>query len=82
MWNMFHGEATSSCCGAVYQLKDYHIENPNEGEQKLLDLLSGEYIEFNIKNEWVEPLRKAIKETGKTDINDDEVMSLAQSYLQ
>ena len=80
-WNMFHGEATSSCCGAVFQIKDYHIDNPNDEQKELLEGLRGDYIEFNIKREWVEPLKQAIEKVGITDINNGEVMEEAKAII-
>jgi len=81
-WNFFHGEITSYCCGAVYQTKDYYIEKPTVEEKELLKMLAGEYIEFNIKQEWVEPLKKAMKELGETNISENGVQDLAEKYLK
>lgn len=80
-WNMFHGQATSSCCGAVFQLKDYYIENPTDEEKELLEALRGDFIEFSIKNEWVGPLKKAIQNTGIIDINNDDVIEEAKTIM-
>ena len=79
IWNMFHGEATSDCCGAIYQIKDYYIENPTDEERELLEALRGDFIEFAIKEDWVEPLKQAILKTGIQDITNDTVMDEARS---
>lgn len=77
-WRAFHGEAASSCCGAVYQLKDFYIENPTDEQKQLLQLLaSGDYIEFAIGDTWIQPLREAIEKIGIKDINNDDVHQLA-----
>ena len=81
-WLVFHGSAESSCCGAVYQIKDFHIDNPDEDEKKLLELLAGDYIEFSIDSEWIEPLKQAISELGIKDINNEEVYELAKSRVE
>ena len=76
-WRIFHGEANSSCCGAIYQIKDYYIENPTDEEKKLLTMLAGEYIEFNIQPDYIEPLKQALNATGKHSIVDEDVVKLA-----
>ena len=81
-WNIFHAEITSYCCGATYQTTDYHIENPTPEEENLLKMLAGEYIEFNLKQEWIEPLKIAMKELNASNINDDGVIDLAKKYLE
>jgi len=67
-WNLFHGEATSHCCGAVYQIKDYHIGNPTEEQQILLDMLKGEYIELRITEEYINAIKKVFAEEGIQNI--------------
>lgn len=80
-WNLRHGEATSNCCGAIYQIKDYYIDDPSEEQQELLKCLKGEFIEFCIKEEWISPIRQSLKETGKKTI-DDEVLEKADAMLK
>jgi transcription elongation factor Elf1 len=82
-WNMFHGQATSSCCGASYQLKDYYIENPTDTEKEYLDLLkkSGN-IDLSIDEKYLDAVKK-IYDTGEYDnINDkgfvDKVMEIVK----
>lgn len=79
-WNMFHGEANSSCCGATYQIKDYFIDNPTEEEKEYLKLLAGDYIEFVIKDSWIEPLKEAMKELSESMIT-NEVVKLASNKV-
>ena len=81
-WRLFHGEATSSCCGAIYQIKDFHIENPTDEEKKHLEMLAGDFIEFKIKPEWIEPLKQALQKLGKRNINDEGVIELAESMVE
>jgi hypothetical protein len=50
-WGVFHGEARSSCCKALFQIKDYCIKNPTDEEKELLAALAGDHIEFAIKTE-------------------------------
>lgn len=82
LWRMFHGEAESSCCGAIYQIKDYYIEKPTDEEKKLLEMLAGDYIEFSIAPDWIEPLRLALKETRCRNINNDGVILLAEEKFK
>ncbi len=77
-WNIADGEATSDCCGAIYQIKDYYIEKPTKQEKKCLELLRNGYIEFKIKEDWIEPLKEAIRETGIKDINNRKVFNFAK----
>jgi len=78
-WQVFHGEAKGSC-GVIFQVKNYHIDNPSESERKLLDILGdspfSDKIMLSVSYEWVEPIRNAMKELGKEEI-DDEVIGLA-----
>lgn len=78
----FHGEAESSCCGAIYQLKDYYIENPTDEEKKLLELLADDYIEFSISPDWIEPLKQALRETGAYNINGYGVVDVANRLMK
>jgi len=81
-WRIFHGEATSSCCGAIYQIKDFYLENPTDEEKKRLEMLAGDFIEFRIKLDWIEPLKQALQKLGKRNINDEGVIELAQVILE
>ena len=81
-WNMFHGEATSSCCGAIYQLKDYYIDKPTEEQVDYLKLLARDYIELSIKQEYIEPLQRAMKELSAKNINEEGVIKLAENYVE
>jgi len=80
-WNIAHGEATSSCCGSIYQLKGYYAKDASDEKKELLKMLDGEYIECTIKEEWIEPIKKAMKEKNASNINDDGVLKLAEHYL-
>ena len=79
-WRILHGEAMSSCCGAVYQIKSYWVDKnkyPEEYEfAKSLD--NPEKILFKINEEWIEPLKQAIKKTGIKNIHYPDVFELAK----
>jgi len=79
-WNLAHGEATSSCCGSIYQIKSYYEENASEEKKKLLKMLDDGYIDFAIREEWIEPIKKAMKEKNASNINDDGVLRLAETF--
>jgi hypothetical protein len=64
-WRMFHGEVNSSCCGAIYQVKGFYIENPTKEEQKLLEALRNGFIWLKIPSQWIDPLKQAVEQTGK-----------------
>lgn len=84
-WNIFHGEATGDCCGAIFQIKDYYVdpETTPQDEIDFVDSLGKNgRIEFCIKDMCIKPLAKAIKETGIKNINNETVMALAESYLK
>ena len=78
-WNMFHGEATSSCCNSVYQLKDYFVEELSDETREMFSLFEEGYIQLTIPVDWIKPLQKAMKEVGLQDVNNDEVYELAKS---
>ncbi len=80
MWRLFHGEAKSSCCGAIYQLKSYWVDkNKHPEEYEFSESLDNPAkIWFKIDEEWINPLKQAMKETGIKNIHNDEVFDLAQ----
>ncbi len=84
-WCMFHGEASSSCCGAIYQIKSWYVD-PEENEQDIIDfsksLNDGVTIYIKIDERLFIPLKKAMDKTGIKDINDDKVYDLIQSDLE
>lgn len=80
-WGLAHGSAISSCCNAQYQIKDYYVD-PEKTPKDVIDFVNdigkeGKFV-LNIKDEWVEPLKKAIEETGIKDINDEDVFKSAE----
>lgn len=84
-WNMFHGEVTSHCCGAVLQIKDFYIDEDYSEEYRDFVKNIGKdevgYM-FNIPEEWFPHLRKAMDETGIKNIQNDEVYKLAKQYKE
>jgi hypothetical protein len=80
-WNIFHGEARSSCCGAPYQIKDFYIEKPTDDDKAFFDHLNGKYIWFKIPTKYIKPLKEAMKELEKTNINDKDVFSRVEEIV-
>ncbi len=80
-WNLAHGEATSSCCDSVFQIKGYYVKDASYEKKALLEMLDAEYIEFIIREEWIEPIKKAMKEKNASSINDDGVLALAETFI-
>jgi len=83
-WNLFHGEASSSCCGADYQLKSWWVDKEKYPEiyefSESLD--NPDRIFFKIAEKWLEPLRKAMSELGLKNIRDTGVIELAKKYIE
>lgn len=81
-WNMFHGEVSSSCCGAPYQTKDYYVDpEKSEGYEKYFkELNKPHYLSLSVADEWIEPIRKAFAETGIKSIKDNSVIDIAKNY--
>lgn len=71
-WNIFHGEATSHCCGAVYQLKDFHYDNPSEEQKEHSEILAGDCIELKIDKKHRDIVKKLYTELKPKSINDDD----------
>lgn len=80
-FTMFTNEATSNCCNALFQIGEYHIDNPTEEEKQLLADLRGDFIEFKIKEEWIEPLKQSISEIGIADLDNDDVVEKAKEIM-
>ena len=64
-WNLLHGNAKANCCGTDFQLKDCFIGNPTKEEELYIKMFDGEYIEGDIKDEWILPIRKAMIEVAR-----------------
>jgi len=80
-WNIPHGEAKASCCGADYQLQDYYVEDPSEEREILLQKLrEPDTILIQVQGDWFKPLRKAMKELGVRRLTKD-VVDLAEKKL-
>lgn len=82
-WGIMHGNATTSCCNTPHQIKDYYID-PEKHPKDVVEYvkkLGGGRIEFSVKKEWIEPLKKAIEKTGIRNINDDTVLREAHKLL-
>jgi transcription initiation factor TFIIIB Brf1 subunit/transcription initiation factor TFIIB len=82
-WNMFHGEVTSSCCGCILQFKSYYAgDDATEEYKNFVESIGTNdvgYI-FQIDEEWIEPLKRAINDTGIYNIQNDEVFDKAKAY--
>lgn len=79
-WNMFHGEVSANCCGAPYQTKDYYVDpEVSEGYDEYFEELNKpNYWSLSILDEWLNPLRGAIEQTGIRNIRDEKVMNIAK----
>jgi len=82
-WNIMHGEATASCCGAIYQIKSWWVDEEKEPElHKFAESLdSPDRIYLKIKDYWIKPLQKAMSELNTKRLNND-VYQLAEQILQ
>ena len=81
-WNMFHGEATSSCCQMVCQIKSYHVDEARVEERAFAESLDNpERIEFCIDKKWIEPIREGFSKTGVKNCKDKEVYEIAKEVL-
>ena len=84
-WRLIHGEAESSCCGAIYQIKDWYVDPSKYGKdiiafsRSLADL---NLVQLKIAQEWIEPLREAIKQTGIQNVWDEKVETYAEGIYQ
>jgi len=84
-WRMFHGEAESSCCHAIYQIKSWYVD-PDKYAQDIVEFSNSldnpDIIYFKIPDEWIKPLKETLKKTGKRYISDDEVYELAEKLVK
>ena len=83
-WNTFHGEVSSnSCCRVPIQIKDYYIEENEPKEyHKLVDNIGSDYYLVNIGVKYLEPLKKAMKETGIYDCTSRELAKRVDEILE
>lgn len=44
----------------------------------MLEMLKGEYIEFLIKDEWIQPLKKVMNQTGSNYITEEVIESASK----
>lgn len=83
-WRIFHGEAGLSCCGADYQIKSYYVDEKEDpiGHEFAESLDDPTRIWFKIEEKWIEPLKRALKETGETNVRKDVVIAKAEEFLK
>lgn len=75
-WNIFHGEASASCCGAPYQLKSYHVDEEERGKQAkefAESLDAPDRIQCKIDGKYLAAYRQAFEELGKKRVGDKTV---------
>ncbi len=87
-WTICHGIANASCCGAQYQMKSQHHDKPSAEMQALQDKLNEkfkkggtDYILSCTKEDWIEPLKRALKETEMTKITAS-VVRMAERFVK
>ncbi len=80
-WRMFHGEASSSCCGAIYQMKGWYAD-PKKNKQDIIDfsdsLDNKNLIWLKIGEDWIKPLQKAISKINIQNIHNENVYEMAK----
>ncbi len=84
-WNMFHGEVTSHCCGAILQIKDFYVdEDYSEEYRNFVASIGKDEVgyRFEIAEEWIPYLKRAIVETEIYDIHNKKVFELANQYKE
>ena len=84
-WNIMHGEASSSCCGATYQIKSWYVD-PEKNNQDIIDFSNSldnpDIILFKILNEWIEPIQKAREILNEKYINNNVAMKAKEIKLK
>lgn len=82
-WQMFHGEAEADCCGAIFQIKSWYVD-PKKYAQDIVDFSNSlnepNKVYLKIGNDWIEPIKAAIKELGISNIHQDEVYDIAKKH--
>jgi len=82
-WNIFHGEASASCCKAPYQMKSYYIENVSDECKNFVENIGKDNkIVLKVGEEYLEPCKRAIKEAGIQDIQNKDVYNLVIKYVK
>ncbi len=83
-WNIFHGEASASCCGAPYQLKSYYVDEQERGKEAAdfaESLDAPDRIQCKIDGKYLNAYRQALKELGENNINSDAVYKRTAEIL-
>jgi hypothetical protein len=72
-WNIFHGEVSSSCCGAPYQTKDFGVDASKKEAYKkyFAELNKPSIMSLSVAEDWIEPLKQAMKELGATELSNE-----------
>ena len=72
-WNTFHGEASSSCCNAPYQVKDYCIdEDQPQSYKDFVCSLGKPLIWCKVDSKYIKALHQAFSEGLPKDCYNDE----------
>lgn len=83
-WAIFHGEAKSSCCGNIFQLKSYSVDEEKQGKEAVdfaESLDKPERIQCKIDGEYLTAYKKAFEELGVKQVSNEDVQKRVGELL-
>ena len=83
-WQIFHGEAKSSCCGNIFQIKSYHVDEEKYGKEAkdfAESLDKPERIQSKIYGEYLVAYKKAFEELNIRQVSDKQVQERVKVLL-
>lgn len=84
-WQIFHGEAKASCCGNIFQLKSYYVDEEKYGKEAkdfAESLDKPDRIQCKIDGKYLEAYKKAFEELGIAEVSNKEVHKMVGELLE
>ena len=68
-WAMFHGSIESNCCGAHYQIKDYHVEKPDEHKEEF-ELYTKGFVKLSVNEKYLIEIKSLFDNSTISSFNE------------
>jgi|SRR3990167_1497272 len=84
-WQIFHGEAKASCCGNIFQIKSYYVDEEKYGKEAkdfAESLDKPERIQSKIDGKYLEAYKKAFEELGIKEVSNPAIHKRVSNLLE
>src|SRR3990167_149289 len=83
-WQTFHGEASASCCGNIFQTKSYYVDEEKYGKEAkdfAESLDEPDRMQAKIDGKYLEAHKQAFEELGIRQVNDKQIHARVSEML-